>query len=285
MPAFGDACAARLVRLLHGGALASAGIVNGHNACYMNAALQLLYAMSTVRAAVERRAVSPLTRALREIFAELGGAAPARGLVQSGRYDAINGAMGAARTRAGTMGCADEVLVHLLVALERGCGGSYSVTETTYGACDGTERVVGGGAVPYIPMLAPGTRPTTVQELVDALAVPERVDYEGCARYTKRTDLSVDHRNVYAVAFIRRLQKGEVSATAVGCATLRLARAEYTLTGAVLYDAASTHYVFVRTTVEGDAVHVTRVYDDADVRERTALRVERTATALLFRRT
>ena len=74
----------------------------------------------------------------------------------------------------------------------------------------------------------------------------------------------------------------------VACARLTLpadtGTAEYTLTGAVLYDPAHKHYVFVRTAVEIETVRVTRVYDDAAVLEGTTLAVERTARVLLFRR-
>jgi hypothetical protein len=286
MPAFGDECVAGLMRLLGGGDLASVGIVNGTNACYMNAALQLLYAMSAVRAAVQANPRTALTRVLRDIFNELGGSETVPGLVASGRYKTIDGAMGTSQTAAGSMGCSDEVLTHLLEALRPTYGGSYSVTKTAYSTCDGRTAVIHRLTVPYLQDLLPGTEATTVQELVDNGALPVEARYAGCTTYTKYERITVDSTSRYVVLGLNR---GEGNAVRVGCARLALARdtggtAAYTLTGAVLYDTAREHYVFVRTSVVGETVRVLRVYDDAAVTDGTDLDVERTARALLFTR-
>lgn len=284
MPAFGDECVAGLMRLL--GDLASVGIVNGTNACYMNAALQLLYAMATVRAEVQANPRTALTRVLRDIFNELGGSETVPGLVASGRYRTIDRAMGTSSTAAGSMGCSDEVLTHLLEALRPTYGGSYSVTKTAYSTCDGSTAVIHRLTVPYLQNLLPGTEATTVQELVDNAALPVEAEYEGCTTYTKYERITVDSTSRYVVLGLNR-DKGD--AVRVGCARLALATdtggvAEYTLTGAVLYDKIRTHYVFVRTTVVGGKVRVSRVYDDAAVTDSTGLDVERTARAFLFTR-
>jgi hypothetical protein len=282
---FGDECAAGLIRLLGGGDLATVGIVNGTNACYMNAALQLLYAISTVRAAVQAHGGSPLTRVLRDIFNELGGSETVRSLVESGRYRTINATMGASGTQAGKMGCSDEVLTHLLTALQPKCGGSYSVTKTAYGTCDGKTREIERLTLPYVQDLLPGTQATTVQELVDRAASPVQAELDGCTTYTKHERITVGETNRYVVLGLNREGDNPVR---VACARLTLptdtGTAEYTLTGAVLYDPAHKHYVFVRTAVERGAVRVTRVYDDAAVRNSTKLAVERTARVLLFTR-
>ena len=279
MPAFGDECVAGLMRLLGSADLATVGIVNGTNACYMNAALQLLYAISTVRAAVQAHGGSPLTRVLRDIFNELGGSETVRSLVESGRYRTINATMGASGTQAGKMGCSDEVLTHLLTALQPKCGGSYSVTKTAYGTCDGKTREIERLTLPYVQDLLPGTQATTVQELVDRAASPVQAELDGCTTYTKHERITVAETSRYVVLGLNR--EGDNARLTLPTDT---GTAEYTLTGAVLYDPELTHYVFVRTTVERGAVRVTRVYDDAAVRNSTKLAVERTARVLLFRR-
>ena len=321
--------------LLDLSSLSSAGIQNDSNTCYMNSVLQLLYSMTSIRECVNSQPASlmalkestggnpplslgeynrmlDMTAALRDVFAGLNGkqAVSALSANNHSHYHAINGVLPATdQQRVGVQGSADEVLgvlLDLIGSLYPDTLREYSLTESSYAACNDDAVLREQRVVATFPFVTPNKGLDTVQDLIDQAHEHVQLDnVNGCEKsqghaYVKYESYTTDDaRSKYVVVVVRRqvaVLKGSTfrdrfDQTHVQPSIITLGKSTYQTIGAILHlGSRNKHYVFVRTR----GPEIIRLYNDGSVysheravayMKRYKINVNTNATVLLYQRT